>query len=216
MALPRNSVCLKTKTVSLNSINQVPRHLVFFMNEPITYMAQFSLEMGNTKKMKALLIVLSVVALAACTKNENANETTTLKIRMTDAPAAWDEVNVDLQEVRVNFADDSSGWVALQTNAGIYDLLTLQNGIDTLIAQGTVPTGNVKEIRLLLGSGNTIVVNGQTYPLTIPSGGSSGLKIKVNKNLAASVDSLLIDFDAALSIKDEGGSYKLRPVIKLK
>lgn len=192
------------------------RHLVFFMYETITYMAQFSLEMGNTKKMKALLIVLSVVALAACTKNENANETTTLKIRMTDAPAAWDEVNVDLQEVRVNFADDSTGWVALQTNAGIYDLLTLQNGLDTLIAQGTVPTGNVKEIRFLLGSANTIVVNGQTYPLTIPSGGSSGLKIKVNKNLATSVDSLLVDFDAALSIKDEGGSYKLRPVLKLK
>ncbi len=164
-----------------------------------------------------LLAVATVVF--ACSKEDSAsnnNGTSTLKVRMTDAPAAWDEVNVDLKQVRVNFADDSTGWVDLQTNAGVYDLLTLQNGVDTLIAQGTVPTGNIREIRFVLGDSNTIVVNGQPYPLTIPSGGTSGLKIKVNKNITSSLDSLLIDFDAALSVKEEGGSYKLRPVIKLK
>ena len=175
------------------------------------------------KFMKPSLLMLFVAAtvIVACSKDKSDDAgSSTLKVRMTDAPAAWDEVNVDVQQVRVNFSDDTSGtgggWVDLQTNAGIYDLLTLQNGVDTLIAQGTVPTGMVKEIRLVLGDANTIVVNGQEYPLTIPSGGTSGLKIKVNKNLTSSVDSLLIDFDAALSIKDEGGSYKLRPVLKLK
>lgn len=167
------------------------------------------------------MLFVAATVIVACSKDKSDDAgSSTLKVRMTDAPAAWDEVNVDVQQVRVNFSDDTSGtgggWVDLQTNAGIYDLLTLQNGVDTLIAQGTVPTGMVKEIRLVLGDANTIVVNGQEYPLTIPSGGTSGLKIKVNKNLTSSVDSLLIDFDAALSIKDEGGSYKLRPVLKLK
>ena len=176
---------------------------------------ELKLPIMKTIKFPLLMLLASTAIFFAC-KKETSSGSSLLKVRMTDAPAAWDEVNIDLQEVRVNFRDDSSGWVSLQTNAGIYNLLDLQNGVDTLIAQGTVQTGMVKEIRLLLGNNNTIVVNGQTFPLTIPSGGSSGLKIKVNKNLSANLDSLLIDFDAALSIKEQNGSYKLMPVIKLK
>ena len=164
-----------------------------------------------------MLLATSVVVFA-CQK-ENSSEsggTGTLRIRMTDAPASYDEVNVDLQQVRVNFRDDSAGWVDLQTNAGIYNLLELQNGVDTLIAQGTVPMGTVKEIRFVLGDSNSIVVNGQPHPLTIPSGGSSGLKIKINKKMASSLDSLLIDFDAALSVKEQNGNYRLMPVLKVK
>ena len=58
--------------------------------------------------------------------------------------------------------------------------------------------------------------NGSLYPLTIPSGSESGLKIKIHKELRTSLDSLLIDFDAALSVRKETDGFKLRPVIKLK
>ena len=126
------------------------------------------------------------------------------------------KVNVDIKEVRVNFRDDSTGWVSLNTNAKIYNLLGLQNGVDTLLATGTVQTGIVKEIRLILGSNNTIVDAGVTYPLTIPSGSESGLKIKVNKQLNATLETLIVDFDANLSIRLEPGGYKLRPVLRIK
>jgi hypothetical protein len=135
---------------------------------------------------------------------------------MTDAPAAYTEVNIDIKEIRINFSDDSSGWVSLQTNAKVYNLLTLQNSVQAALASGVVQTGMLKEIRFILGANNTIVDNGVSYPLTIPSGSESGLKIKVGKNLNASTESLLIDFDAALSISNENGSYKLLPVIKVK
>jgi hypothetical protein len=80
-----------------------------------------------------------------------------------------------------------------------------------------LPSEVVKEIRLVLGSDNTIKVNGTVYPLVIPSGSESGLKIKVNKKLEASIETLIIDFDAALSIHEEGaGDYKLKPVLKIK
>jgi hypothetical protein len=36
----------------------------------------------------------------------------------------------------------------------------------------------VKEIRLVLGDNNHVVVDGDTFALTIPRGSSSGLKIK--------------------------------------
>jgi hypothetical protein len=68
-----------------------------------------------------------------------------------------------------------------------------------------------------LGNDNSIKIGTVVYPLTIPSGSESGLKIKVNKKLHASIDSLLIDFDAALSIMLTGnGEYKLKPVLKIK
>ncbi|MCW3073435.1 MAG: hypothetical protein JWP69_504 [Flaviaesturariibacter sp.] len=169
-------------------------------------------------KKTALCFALAAASFAfyACQK-DSSNETSTLKIRMTDAPLAVEEVNIDLKEVRVKLDRDTAQWQTLQTTAGIYNLLALQNGVDTLIAQGSLPTASVKEIRLILGSNNTIKVDGQTHPLTIPSGSESGLKIKIDKKLrASSIDSLLIDFDAALSVKRENDGYKLRPVIKLK
>lgn len=161
--------------------------------------------------------VVAAIGLIACDKDQS-GDGTTLRVRLTDNPIAAEEVNVDIEEVRVKFREDSlNGWVTLQTNAGIYNLLGLQNGVDTLLATGIIPTDMVKEIRLVLGADNSIKVNGVVYPLTIPSGSESGLKIKVNKSLNGSLDSLLIDFDAALSIHQTGGGdYHLKPVLKIK
>lgn len=159
---------------------------------------------------------VTAIVLIACSK-ENTSTNTTLKIKLTDAPVNADEVNVDIQQVRVNFRNDSSGWVNLNTIAGVYDLLGLQNGVDTLLATGTIPSNSIKEISFVLGASNSIKVNGIVYPLTIPSGSESGLKIKVDKQLTSPVDSLLIDFDAALSIHQTGnGDYHLKPVLKVK
>lgn len=163
------------------------------------------------------VLALLVMLIIACQKNNNGDNITNLKIRLTDNPFNATEVNVDIREVRINLRDDSTGWTNLNTNAGIYNLLELQNGVDTLLATGTVPTGTLKEVRFILGGDNSIKINNIIYPLTIPSGSESGLKIKLSKNLNASIDSLLIDFDAALSILRTGnGDYKLKPVLKIK
>lgn len=164
--------------------------------------------------MLSLLIFAGTLSFISCSKNNTGSSN--LQVKLTDAPASYDQVNVDIQQVRVNFANDSTGWVNLNTNAKVYNLLGLQNGVDTLLATGTVQSGTIQEIRLILGSNNTVVVGGVSYPLTIPSGSESGLKIKVNKNLNANLDSLVIDFDAAMSITQEPGGYKLRPVIRVK
>lgn len=161
--------------------------------------------------------ILATIILIACQKDNSENKNTTLKVKMTDAPILADSVIVDIRQVRVNFRNDSSGWVDLNTYAGVYDLLQLQNGVDTLLAAGVIPSNDVKEIRFVLGTNNSIVVAGVSYPLTIPSGAESGLKIKINKQLNGPVDSILIDFDAAMSIHQTGaGVYKLMPVLKIK
>jgi hypothetical protein len=171
----------------------------------------------NSMKLKKLILPLAFLTatIAACNKDDDSG--TNLKIRLTDNPYNATEVNIDLQQVRVNFSSDSSGWTDLKTSAGIYNLLNFQNGIDTVIAEQVVPTGNLKEIRFVLGNNNSIKINNVVYPLTIPSGSSSGLKIKVNRQLHANLDSLIIDFDAALSILQTGaGDFKLSPVLKIK
>ncbi len=168
------------------------------------------------KGIYSIIALLFIILVISCKKESKS----TLQIRLTDGPLAVEEVNVDIRSVKVKFDDDTSsvnGWYTLTTNARVYNLLGLQNGVDTVLATGDFPKDVVKEIRFDLGPNNTIKDNGVVYPLVIPSGGSSGLKIKVNKKLGLTLETLIIDFDAALSIKKEGpGDYKLRPVLKIK
>ena len=174
------------------------------------------------KKNLIFLTTLSIfcsVLFISCSKDDDSvSGSSTMRVRLTDAPTALDSVFVDIQQVRIKMQNDSSenGWINLNTNAGIYNLLQLQNGVDTLLATGTLDTGYVKEIRFILGSQNRVVASGVSYPLTIPSGSESGLKIKLDKRLNATLETLVIDFDAALSIRQEANGYKLRPVLKVK
>lgn len=171
--------------------------------------------------MKKSYLIITIALIAAtvgfysCSKD---NENTTLQVRLTDNPVAFQEVNIDIREVRVKFSDDltENEWVTLTTYARVFNLLSLQ-GVDTALATGLLPLNTIKQIRFILGPNNTVKDNGVVYPLVIPSGSESGLKIKIDKKLNLTLETLVIDFDAALSVLKEGtGDYKLRPVIKMK
>jgi hypothetical protein len=161
-----------------------------------------------------VIAVLSTVVFIACKKEKGSYK---LDVHLTDAPAAYEEVNVDIQEVKVKLRQDTTAWVALATNAGIYNLLGLQNGVDTLLASATLSSNYVQELRLFLGTNNTIKVAGQTYPLVMDNGTQTKLMIKVNKEMNGTLDSLIVDFDANLSVVEEGnGTYRLSPVLSIK
>lgn len=162
-------------------------------------------------------IPLATIALGAllfsCSKDARQ---VPVQIMLTDNPTAFDEVNVEITGIRVNLARDTGSWVSLNTKAGVYNLLKLQNGIMDTLATGTAPEGTLKEVRFVLGSKNSVKVNGVSSPLVIPSGAESGLKVKIDKDLKKTLNTFVLDFDAALSIKEESDGYKLRPVIRLK
>lgn len=154
------------------------------------------------------------VCLNACNKDSDKAKST-LAVHMTDAPAAYNAVNIDLQAVEV--IGSSGATLMLNVTPGIYNLLDYANGLDTLIAMGTLEGGTtVEQIRLILGSNNTIVVDNVTHPLSTPSAEQSGLKLQVHKTLEAGVAySILLDFDANQSIVQTGnGTYKLKPVVR--
>lgn len=169
--------------------------------------------------MKKIILTLTFAVLAitftACNSDSsNTSGNYTYKVRMTDAPGPFSEVNVDIQAVEVVGSDGQT--VTLNTNAGIYNLLDFTNGADTLIATSTLSDSRVNQIRLILGTNNTVVVDGVSYPLSTPSAEQSGLKLLVNQTLVADIDnSILIDFDANSSVIQTGnGSYKLKPVLR--
>ena len=51
------------------------------------------------------------------------------------------EVNVKLGDDTLTSGNDESGWTNVSVNQGVYDRLSYQNGIDTLLAFGIISTG---------------------------------------------------------------------------
>jgi hypothetical protein len=163
------------------------------------------------KKLSLYAVVFFSLLILSCKKDKG---TASLNVRLHDAPALYDSVKIDIQKVMVH--TNVTGWITLNSNAGIYDLLTLQNGVDTLLVPPQdVPESKLSQIRFILGSNNTVVVSGTSYPLELSSQDESGLKLNIHQDLIDnSAYTIVIDFDAAQSIHETGNNtYKLKPVL---
>ena len=168
------------------------------------------------RTLKTLSLSLMVAAVFfSCKKNKNG----TMEVSMTDAPANYAEVNVEIKKIQVNYTDDTTAWIDLNTNAGVYDLLELQNGKETIIASETeIKAGSMSQLRIILGQNNTVKLdNGNNVNLEMSSQTETGIKVNVNTEVEseAKLDAL-IDFDANESIFVDGsGVFHLEPVITM-
>jgi hypothetical protein len=138
-------------------------------------------------------------------------------VHLTDAPGDYDAVNIVITGVSVRRTEGGTeSWEDLSLQAGTFDLLQLQNGVLTTLALGDVPVGHYDQIRLIIGEGSNVVVDGVSYPLTIPSGTQSGLKLIGSFDVVEGENrDLVLDFDAAKSIHRTGnGKYMLHPTVR--
>lgn len=178
------------------------------------------------KKMKnplylLLLGAISVFSFSACNKdNDSGTDTSdpgkaTVRFRLTDAPADYDAVYIDVQQIEVT-VEGSSPVKIDPMRKGIYDLMRYRNGLDTLLVSASLPAGKIGQIRLVLGPNNSVVVDGQTHDLNTPSAQTSGLKLNLQQELVAGAAyDFWLDFDAGKSIVETGnGKYNLKPVIR--
>lgn len=163
------------------------------------------------------LIMIGIIGLglglSACNKNDNGGMTK-LNVKMTDGPGAYDAIFLSVKEIQVL---SSEGQSTLAVGSNPFNILNFRIGKDTLIAAQDIPSGRIQEVRLVLNdTGNRVVINGISYPLTTPSGQTSGVKLKIQDDLEPGVAyTLLLDFDAAKSIVQTGnGKYILKPVIR--
>ena len=172
---------------------------------------------GKSFIMKSILYAAffsSLVFLIPSCSKDSTKDKAHLSVRMTDAPGNYDAVMVDVQGVEV--IGNGGSAIMLNANKGIYNLLDFTNGIDTLIATGDLDAGTISQVRLILGTNNSVVVDSVVYHLSTPSAQQSGLKLQIHQTFTAGVTySILLDFDANQSIVLEGnGEYQLKPVIR--
>lgn len=166
-----------------------------------------------------LLILFSTVFFIPSCKKEGKSR---LTVYLTDAPAEYDAVNIEVVAIQVKVSSDpgESGWqtMPLPVSPVTYNLLDFTNGMETLLSSVELPAGKVSQLRLILGENNFIVINGVTepLPLEVPSGQQSGLKFNIHADLVAGIEyKLWIDFDCARSIVVNGaGDHILKPVIR--
>lgn len=177
----------------------------------------------NFKKLTSfLLAAIAVTTFYSCSEeNDRDANSARLSVYMTDAPGDFDAVFVDVVDVQIKAEASTTdeGWTSLgNIKADVYDLLSLTGGVTALLADANVPPGQLGQIRLVLGNNNTVVINGESQPLSTPSAQQSGLKLKVNQNLEAGKNyEFLLDFNVDQSIVSAGsaGGYILKPVIRL-
>ena len=171
------------------------------------------------RKLLFAITLMGILLVFACKKDDATTTEPTLELSLTDGPGDFESVMIDVIGAEVHTNKDTGkteSWLPLAIKPGVYDILKLSNGVDTTLGSTKLPLGDIKEIRLKLGTNNTVRVNGQNYIMTIPSGGDSGLKIKFEKKMLAGISyKVKLDFDAAKSIKEESkGGFKLRPVLR--
>jgi len=179
----------------------------------------------NTRKLFGITFAAifgMAMILAGCDSvgTNAAGNTGTLEVRMHDAPANYDQVNVSIKSVEVNNTKDDTGWVEISSPQKTYDLLKLTNGATTLLGSKELPVGTYEQIRLILNKdGNNVVVNGTQHDLKIPSGSQTGIKLNVNAEIKPDITyKLLLDFDASRSVVEAGNQhsgvrYLLKPVV---
>ena len=165
----------------------------------------------------AFLILLTglVVGFTSCSKNDKAS----LKVFLTDSPGNFEKVMIDVQSVEIQLGNtqNDNGWRTLETfSPAVFNLLDFSNGLDTLLGEIELPAGQISQIRLILGTNNSLTLNGETFPLTVPSAYTSGLKLNLHADLQEGIIyKVWIDFDAGRSIVKTGNNqYKLKPVIR--
>ncbi len=175
---------------------------------------------------------LSVPFLAAC-GGGSGSSSSTLNLGITDGPVtSASSVVVSFTGVELQ---PSGGGKAITFNFSspeTIDLLNEQNGNEASLLSGVaVPAGNYAWIRLLLNvaSNGTVAnsyidINGAQYPLVIPSGAQTGLKLVQGFTMTANqVANFTIDFMLQQSITAPPGltsgggtqDYLLKPALRL-
>ena len=142
-----------------------------------------------------------------------------LKMYLVDSPAAFDSVIICITSVEVHKIgnDSTGGWFVINDSTRYFDLLLLTNGASAILGDTSLAAGHYTQIRLIIGVGSYVVVQGVKHNLEISSGFQTGLKLIHQFTIeGGKLYELILDFDAEQSIVISGnGTYKLIPTIRV-
>ncbi len=179
------------------------------------------------------LIVLAVFLITSCSDNETdmiPQGKAKLNVYLTDAPfpidlVAQTIVTIDKIEIRKQATDTTEAeFIVISEDSVQIDLLTLSNGITEQLASIDLEAGDYDMIRMHVENSKVILKDDTEFDLKIPSGSSSGLKIKIDPQLSVSSGetiNVLLDFDVSKSFVAKGNwkggkinGFNFKPVIR--
>ena len=170
------------------------------------------------------IFLFAILGFLSCSDdNVKLDNTARVQLKLVDSPGDYEEVNVEIVDVLFNSTDDEGGWTSIVPDDFIpiiVDLTELIAGNDLLLTDVIVPSGMLKQIRLVLGNNNTLVIEGEPDPIHLdtPSAQQSGLKLKVKTVLESGYSyTFILDWNVQRSIVKAGnsGKYILKPVIRV-
>lgn len=192
--------------------------------------------MKNTMKHLKLIITgifLSVFAFISCTQEEiNMENKGRINVHITDAPfpiglVSSTIVTIDAVEIRkkteAESDEDETSFILLAEGEMEINLLELTNGITEQIASANIDVGTYDMIRLHVVDAKVILNDGTEYDLQIPSGYTSGLKVKIHPAILISegqTSDVLLDFDVSRSFVPKGilggkiAGFIFKPVVR--
>ncbi len=127
-----------------------------------------------------------------------------VEVEVEDGP---DELDVDAEDgetgdddddggLAADGADQESSWVTILSEARTIDLTDLRNGRTDLLAQMAIPAGGYRKMRLMVTEGFVRLNDGREFPLTVPSGPQTGIKLHFNFTVEPDQETvLLLDVD---------------------
>ncbi|MGA9269633.1 MAG: DUF4382 domain-containing protein, partial [Lutimonas sp.] len=178
------------------------------------------------KKFANLLITTMIIAISSVScsddKTTDPENSSRVILKLVDAEGDYEEVNVEIIDIQYNSSEEDKGWQSFTPEGGYpiqTDLTELIAGNDLLLSDEVIPSGWMKQIRLVLSENNTLKLEGQEdlIPLKTPSAQQSGLKIKLNQELDPGFSyTFILDWDVQRSVVEAGNSrqYILKPVIR--
>lgn len=146
-----------------------------------------------------------------------------LRLLATDAPFSFE--NVESATVTINkisIRKDGGEKIMVLEKELTLDLLKLRNGITEALADIQIPTGVYDQISLVVTEASVSLTNGDHFPLKVPSGEQSGLKIFISPSLTINEgvrSEVLLDFDLSRSFVPKGThseitGFNFKPVIR--
>ncbi|MGN6802804.1 MAG: DUF4382 domain-containing protein [Ginsengibacter sp.] len=184
----------------------------------------------------------------ACQKNvtpiASSSSPRQVALYLTDDPCQYDSVFIDIKYVEIkvdtsqyknddHFDDaqddhlqdhhhhDQYGfWDTLGIRPGVYNILKLRNGVDTILGTANIPAGKIRNIRLTLGTNNSVVISGVTYPLQQLKETNNYEYVKVHSedednHFHPGQTSMWLDFNVCKSIISFNGNYYLKPFLSI-
>ena len=195
----------------------------------------------------AVIALTAFFVFYSCQKDSSMGSNTSIppgemkfSVMLTDGPTDYQKVLIDIQSIAVKvdtcqrngdpdhddpgcddhhdqIASHCEYWDTLDIHPGVYDLLSLRNGLDTLLASGFLINGKIERIKFTLGNNDSVMVDSVMHPLNLINH-FNYVFVNIHREHLDSLSSnnfqLYLDFDLDHSIWYFGGQYWLSPVLR--